>query len=103
MLQGYRIPKVTQIAVDEVYARSKKQQKEDETRDDLFLTVIIDLKTRRVIWVSHSRRKEALDDFFKLIGAEACNDIKVVAADQHDSYAVSVREYCPNATLVGVG
>lgn len=100
LLQGYRIPSVTQIAVDEVYARSKKQQKEDETRDDLFLTVIIDLKTRRVIWVSHSRRKEALDDFFKLIGTEACLQIEVVAADQHDSYAVSVREHCPNATLV---
>lgn len=100
LLQGYRIPSVTKIAVDEVYARSKKQQKENETRDDLFLTVIIDLNTRRVIWVSHSRRKQALDDFFKLIGPDACDKIDVVAADQHESYAASVREFCPKATLV---
>ena len=28
LLQGYKIPKVTQISVDEVYARSPKQKKE---------------------------------------------------------------------------
>ena len=27
LLQGYKIPKLTQISVDEVYARSPKQQK----------------------------------------------------------------------------
>lgn len=100
LLQGYRIPKVTKISVDEVYARSKKQLKSNETRDDLFLTIIVDLKTHKAIWVSHSRKKQALDDFFKLIGPSACNDIEVVAADQHESYAASVREYCPRATLV---
>lgn len=100
LLQGYKIPKVTHISADEVYARSPKQQKEGETRDDLFFTVIVDLKTRRVIWVSKSRRKEALDEFFTLYGEEGCKDIRVVCTDQHDDYACSVREHCPNATLV---
>lgn len=36
LLQGYRVPAVTHISVDEVYARSPVQQKKDETRDDLF-------------------------------------------------------------------
>ena len=54
--------------MDEVYARGKKQQKEGETRDDLFLTVVVDLKTHKVIWVSQSRRKEALDAFFEILG-----------------------------------
>jgi transposase len=99
-LQLYKIPIVKRISVDEVYARSKKQQKEGETRDDLFLTVIVDVKTHKVIWVSKSRRKEALDEFFKLIGPEACAQIEVVATDQHEGYGASVREYCPNATLV---
>lgn len=100
LLQWYEIPKVKRISVDEVYARSKKQMKESENRDDLFLTVVVDQDTRKVIWVSQSRRKEALDQFFELLGAEACKAIEVVATDQHDAFAASVEEYCPNATLV---
>lgn len=100
LLQGYKIPKTTHISVDEVYARSPKQKKGDETRDDLSLTVIVDHRTHKVIWVSQSRRKEALDTFFALLGAEGCKEIKVVTCDQHRGYAESVKEYCPNADLV---
>ena len=100
LLQGYQIPKVTNIAVDEVYARSPRQRKEGESRDDLFLTVIVDIKTHKVIWVSNSRRKEALDEFFKILGPEACQNIKVVATDQHEAYSASVKEYCKNAVVV---
>ncbi len=100
LLQGYKIPKVTHISADEVYARGPKQQKPGETRDDLFFTVIVDLKTRRAIWVSKSRRKEALDEFFTLLGSEACKDIEVVCTDQHEGYAASVKEHCPRAKLV---
>jgi transposase len=98
MLSKYKIPKVRRISVDEVYAQNKKQF--GKTRDDQFFTVITDLETRRVIWVTDSRRKEALDRFFQVIGKEACRDIRVVACDQHDAYAASVRDYCPDATLV---
>jgi len=100
LLQGYRIPKVTHISADEVYARGPKQRKPGETRDDLFFTVIVDLKTRRAIWVSKSRRKEALDEFFALLGSGACKDIQVVCTDQHEGYAASVKEHCPQAKLV---
>lgn len=100
LLQGYKIPDVTHISVDEVYARSPVQQKENETRDDLFLTVIIDHRTHKVIWVSQSRRKEALDTFFEMIGSEGCKKIKVVTCDQHRGYAESVAQYCPGADLV---
>ncbi|MBC7387111.1 MAG: ISL3 family transposase, partial [Cryobacterium sp.] len=100
LLQGYRIPDVTRISVDEVYARSKKQMKKGEDRDDLFLTVITDMETRKVIWVSESRKKEALDDFFTLIGSDARGKILVVATDAHEGYSASVRENCPQATIV---
>jgi transposase len=100
LLQGYAIPEVTHISVDEVYARSPKQAKEDEDRDDLFLTVVVDLKTRKVIWVSESRKKAALDTFFALIGDAACSRIEVVATDSHEGYSASVREHCPTATIV---
>lgn len=100
LLQGYNIPKVTHISVDEVYARSGKQQKDGETRDDLFLTIITDLRTRKVIWVSGSRRKEALDTFFEVLGEEGCKNIRVVATDQHEGYNQSVKQYCGEAKVV---
>ena len=100
LLQGYEIPEVTHISVDEVYARGPRQQKDGETRDDLFLTVVVDLKTHKVIWVSQSRRKEALDTFFTLIGKEACEKIKVVATDQHEGYNQSVKQNCKSAKVV---
>lgn len=61
MLRYYKIPKVEAISVDEVYARKKGPP--GESRNKKFFTVISDLKTKRVIWVSESRDKEALDEF----------------------------------------
>lgn len=100
LLQGYAIPQVTRISVDEVYARGPRQLKDGENRDDLFFTVIVDIDTHKAIWVSKSRRKAALDEFFILLGEAACKEIEVVATDQHDDYGASVREHCPEATLV---
>jgi len=100
LLQGYAIPKVTHIAVDEVYARSRKQLKPGEKRDDLFFTVIVDIRTHKVIWVSASRRAEALEQFFEILGPDACKDIKVVATDQHDGYTQATEKYCPQAVVV---
>ncbi len=99
MLERYKIPPVTAISVDEVYARSKPKHR-GESRDERFFTVISDLKTRKVIWVAESRRKEALDQFFLLIGKEASSRIEVVATDQHEGYAASIREHAPGAVHV---
>lgn len=98
MAQHYKMPMPEAISVDEVYARRTK--KEGENRSDLFFTVISDLKTRKVIWVSEGRSKEALDQFFILLGESGCKKIKVVATDQFDGYRASVREYCPHAKVV---
>ncbi len=99
LLSKYPIPKVTAISVDEVYAR-KKSKYEGESRNRKFFTVISDLKTHKVIWVSESRDTEALDQFYILLGEEACKEITVAAMDQHEDYAKSTRKYCPNATVV---
>lgn len=64
------------------------------------MTIVIDLKTKKVIWVSKSRKKAALDLFFEVIGKEACENIKVVATDQHEGYGASIKEYCRHATHV---
>lgn len=99
MFQQYKIPPFKRISVDEVYARKKSYYRK-ESRDKRFFTVICDLDSRRVLWVSDSRSKEALDEFFHVIGPERCKEIEVVAADQHDPYKASVNEHCPNATFV---
>jgi len=99
MLQNYDIPEVERISVDEVYTRRKRYFK-SESRNEQYFTIITDMKTRSVIWVSPSRNKSALDEFFKIIGKERCKKIKVVAMDLHDSYKASVKEYCLNATVV---
>lgn len=99
MFQHYKIPKISRICVDEVYARKQKHYAK-ESRDKRFFTIICDLDSRRVIWVSESRSKEALDEFFHVIGKERCDEIEVVAADQFDGYKASVESNCPNATFV---
>lgn len=98
LLKNYKIPKVKRLAVDEVYAR--KKPKKGESRNDRFFTVISDLDTRRVIWVSEGRSKEALNSFFDLIGKRMCRDIIVVAMDQFEGYAKSVKAKCKYAKIV---
>jgi transposase len=98
MFKSYVIPEVTEISVDEVYVRNKPRN--GESRDDRFFTIVTDLKSRRVIWVEESRKKEALDQFFKKIGPDRCGRIRIVACDQFNGFRLSVAEFCPNATLV---
>lgn len=99
LLKEYKIPEVTHISVDEVYAFNTPLDKH-ETRDDRFLTVISDLNTRKIIWVSEGRSKEALDQFYILLGKKACKKIVVAAMDQFDGYALSTRQHCKNAKIV---
>lgn len=99
LIQHYKIPKLKRISVDEVYSRSNSHYR-GENRNQRFFTVISDLDSRRVIWVSDSRDRAALDEFYKIIGTDACREIEVVAADQHDGYRASTEEYCPQATYV---
>jgi transposase len=99
MLQNYKIPPIKRISVDEVHARSKKRFSR-ENRNKQYFTVVSDLDTGRVIWVSDNREKEALDQFYELIGPERCKQIEVVAMDQFVGFKASTEEYCPRAKIV---
>jgi len=96
--ENYKIPHVTHISVDEVYARKTKMK--GETRNDKFFTIVTDMKQRKIIWVSDSRKKKALDEFYKALGPERCKQIQVVAQDQHEDYRASTKQYCPNAKII---
>ena len=99
LVKDYKIPDVTSISVDEVYAWNTPLN-ETDCRDDQFLTIISDLKTHKVIWVSMGRNKKSLDQFFELLGTKQCAKIEAVAVDQHAPYAASVRQHCKNALIV---
>lgn len=99
-LSKYKIPNVTKICVDEVYARAWHDEDEGENRSDRFFTVISDAATRKVIWVEDSRRQAALDNFFQKLGPERCARITVAATDQHDEYKNSIKTHCPQAIHV---
>lgn len=99
LLKTYKIPDITHIAVDEVYVL-KFHKNKHKSRSKCFFTIITDLNTSKVIWVSKGRSKESLDQFFQLIGRKACAKIKVVAMDQFEGYQASTEEYCPKATVV---
>lgn len=99
MVQNYKIPKVKRISVDEVHTRSKKRYS-SEPRHKQYFTVVSDLDSGRVIWVSENREKAALDEFYALIGPERCKLIKVAAMDQFEGYRSSTIEHCPNAVVV---
>lgn len=91
-------PNLTHLSVDEVYAKATRE--EGESRNDQFFNVITDLNSGKVIWIERSRKKAALDAFFRILGAENCAKIEVVATDQHNDYAKSILEHCPNAIHV---
>lgn len=99
MLQNYKIPPIKRISIDEVHARSKKRFSR-ENRNKQYFTVVSDLDTGRVIWVSDNREKEALDQFYKLIGPDRCKEIEVAAMDQFAGFKASTEEYCPQAKIV---
>lgn len=65
-----------------------------------YATVVVDLDTKRVIWVGEGKTISDVNHFFKLCGTEGCKQIKAVAMDQNAGFANCVRKYCPNAKVV---
>jgi transposase len=69
-------------------------------RGHRYATVVIDPRTRRVLWVGRDRSREAVRPFFELLGAAGCAQIRAVAMDMSAAYAGEVRAHCPNAEIV---
>jgi transposase len=69
-------------------------------RGHRYATVVIDPRTRRVLWVGRERSRAAVRPFFELLGAAGCQRIKAVAMDMSAAYAGEVRAHCPNAEIV---
>lgn len=90
LVNSIKIPHPENISVDEKSFRKGHK----------YVTIVTDTDTKKVIWVSKGRRKESLDEFFKIIGPEGCAKIKTVAKDLHEPYALSIKEYIPHAEVI---
>ncbi len=90
LIEKMEIPDPINISVDE---KSWK-------RGHKYVTVVTDVDTGNVIWVSEGRTKSSLDEFFKVLGPERCKKIKTVSKDMWEEFALSCAEYIPQAVEV---
>lgn len=65
-----------------------------------YATVILEPKSRRVLWVGRGRARESVRPFFELLGKERCAQIKAVGMDMTAAYAAEVKMHGPNAKIV---
>jgi len=83
-------PAATNISVDEVSYRKYHR----------YLTNVIDVDRKLLIWNDKGRKAEVLDRYYKGIGKENCEEIESVALDGARTYISSTSHYAVNATIV---
>lgn len=65
----------------------------------MYQTVVMDLDTRRIIYVAEGRAKECLDSFWRKVKAQKAK-IKAVAMDMWPAYIGAVTEHLPDADII---
>jgi transposase len=65
-----------------------------------YATVILEPKSKRVLWVGRGRKREEIRPFFELLGKQGCEAIEAVAMDMNGPYEEEVRAQCPKAQIV---
>ena len=63
-----------------------------------YATVIVDLFTKRVLWVGRDRK--AVRPFFELLGSEGRQHLQTVVMDMNAAHEEEVGAQCPNAEIV---
>src|SRR5262245_24068864 len=65
-----------------------------------YATVVIDPRTKRVLWIGRGRKREEIRPFFELLGEEGRERVKAVAMDMSVAFEEEVRTQCPRAEIV---
>ncbi len=65
-----------------------------------YVTNVVDIQTRKVIWNENGRGKSTLDSFFKNLGEENCARIEAAACDGAGGFISSIRENAKNVIIV---
>jgi len=84
------IPVPTYMSVDEV--AWQKWHK--------YVTNVVDIEKKKVIWNHNGRGKETLDRFYHALGPDHCERIEAVASDGAKGCLSSTREHAPDALIV---
>jgi transposase len=84
------IPSPQNISIDEV--AWQKWHK--------YVTNVVDVDSKKVIWNSKGRGKTILDNFYKKIGKKSCKAIQSAAVDGARGYISSTKEYASLALIV---
>jgi transposase len=64
-----------------------------------YLTVVVDHDTGRLVWAAPGRDRTTVERFLELLGAERCQQIKLVSCDMAEWITRPVGERCPNAVV----
>jgi len=81
---------VRRIGIDEFALRRGQQ----------YATLVVDVDTKRVLWVGRGRDAEALSGFFAALGPEGRARIEAVVIDLARPFVKAVRTHCPHAAIV---
>lgn len=65
----------------------------------VYMTIVVDLETGRVVYVGECKGKDALDGFWKRLARSRCR-IEAVSTDLSGAFISAVREHLPEATLI---
>lgn len=65
-----------------------------------YVTNVVDIEKRKVIWNHDDRGKSVLESFYKALGEEQCANIKAVASDGARGFLSATQEHAKNALIV---
>ena len=87
--RSFNLKSVRHIAIDEVYLGKKRK----------FITLVLDLRTGRVLHIGQGKGKDALKGFWRRL-KRAKARVQAVATDMASGYMAAVLEYLPKVDLV---
>ncbi len=83
------LDELTQLAVDEIAIEKGHRY-----------VTIVDVTTKRVVWLVRGRGDDALAGFVTALGPTRCAAIAAVTCDLWGPYTTQVQRFCPQAALV---
>jgi len=89
-VEGIDLVDVRQIAIDEFALH----------RGHEYATIVVDVPTKRVLWLHRGRDGDALAGFFAALGPAGCAALEAVVVDLWRPYLKVVRTHCPHAAVV---
>ena len=65
-----------------------------------YVTNVVDIEKRKVIWNHNGRGKEVLSKFYRTLGSEGCKNIKAVASDGAKGFLSATKAHACDALIV---